>query len=105
MDGAVGPAGGVVLINLFEVPGEADDGFLAGWDSARDVLADQPGYLGTRLHRSLAPQAGFRFVNVARWASPEAFAAALRQPAFQRAAAAMPFPSHPSLVRGHPWLS
>lgn len=87
----------VVLINPFEVPAEADEGFLAGWDRAREMLTEQPGYLGTRLHRSLASDADFRFVNIARWANPGAFAQALQQPAFQQAAAAMPFASHPSL--------
>jgi hypothetical protein len=57
------------------------------------VLAQQQGYHGTRLHRSLTP-ADFRFVNIARWSSPLMFARALE---FTDAAAAMPFPSHPAL--------
>jgi heme-degrading monooxygenase HmoA len=89
-------APGTVLINPFEVPPEADEQFLTGWDRARDVLSTQDGYLGTRLHRALGP-ADFRFVNVARWASPQAFARALASPAFQQVAGAMPFPSHPAL--------
>jgi heme oxygenase (mycobilin-producing) len=87
---------GVMLINPFEVPAEADDQFLAGWDRARELLAQQPGYRGTRLHRSLAP-ADFRFVNVARWSDPAAFQQALQQPAFQQASQAMPFAAHPAL--------
>jgi heme-degrading monooxygenase HmoA len=88
--------GGVVLINPFEVPDDADERFLAGWDGARDALAEQRGYLGTRLHRSAAA-ADFRFVNIARWSSPLMFARALKQPAFQAAAQAIPFPAHPAL--------
>src|SRR5689334_871279 len=76
-DGEPDAAGGVVLINPFEVEADADEDFLAGWDRARGLLARQAGYLGTRLHRSLGP-ADFRFVNVARWASPTAFTAALQ---------------------------
>jgi heme oxygenase (mycobilin-producing) len=94
--------GGVVLINPFEVPDGEDDRFLAGWDLARDALAQQRGYLGTRLHRGLGP-ADFRFVNVARWSSPLMFARALARPEFQEAARAIPFPSHPALylvIRG-----
>jgi heme oxygenase (mycobilin-producing) len=101
-DGAVDTAGGVVLINLFEVGEDGDGRFLAGWDGARGVLAAQQGYIGTRLHRSAGP-ADFRFVIVARWSSPLMFARALQRPEFQEAAAAMPFPSHPALyqaVRG-----
>ena len=88
--------GGVVLINAFEVPDGADEQFLSGWDGARDALMQQRGYLGTRLHRSVAP-ADFRFVNIARWSSPLMFARALEQPAFRAAAQALPFPAHPAL--------
>ena len=56
--------GPVVLINLLEVPPAAEEGFIAGWDQARDFLAAQPGYRSTALHRSLGPDAEFRFVNV-----------------------------------------
>jgi heme oxygenase (mycobilin-producing) len=89
-------SGGVVLINAFEVLPDADEQFLTGWDRARAVLAQQQGYIGTRLHRSAAP-ADFRFVNIARWSSPLMFARALERPEFADAAAAMPFPSHPGL--------
>jgi heme-degrading monooxygenase HmoA len=95
-DGACDGADGVILINAFEVPVQEDERFMAGWDRARELLAGQPGYLGTRLHRSLGP-ADFRFVNLARWSSPSAFATAVDQPAFRQVAAAMPFASHPAL--------
>jgi heme-degrading monooxygenase HmoA len=88
--------GGVVLINPFEVPPDADEPFLTGWDGARPVLAQQQGYLGIRLHRSLA-LTDFRFVNIARWSSPLMFARALKRPEFTDAVAAMPFLSHPAL--------
>jgi Antibiotic biosynthesis monooxygenase len=87
---------GVTLINPFEVPADADDRFLAGWDQARGLFAEQRGYLGTRLHRSLGP-ADFRFVNIARWSSPLMFARALQRPEVQRITVAVPFPSHPAL--------
>ena len=45
----------------------------AGWEKARAYLAQQPGYLSTRLYRALAPDARFTFVNIAEWVSPEAF--------------------------------
>jgi heme-degrading monooxygenase HmoA len=89
--------GAVVLINLFEVPSGADEGFVAGWEQARDFLQDQDGYLSTELHRSLSPEADFRFVNVGFYQSPQAFQAAVRHPDFQRAAAAIPYRAHPGL--------
>ena len=89
-------------VHAFEVPAESDAPFLAGWHQARELLAAQPGYLGTRLHRSLGP-ADFRFVNTARWSSPLAFSKAVGQVEFQEAASALPFASHPALyevIRG-----
>ena len=82
--------GGVVLIDPFEVPAGEDDAFLAGWDDARTVLAEQQGYLGARLYRATGP-AGFRFVDLARWSSPLMV---------QRAGAkGIPVPSRPALYQ------
>ena len=100
-DGMSEVDGGVTLINAFEVPDGEDDAFLTGWDGARATLAEQQGYLGTRLHLALGP-AEFRFVNVARWSSPLMFARALARPAFQQAAQRIPFPSHPGLYQPLP---
>jgi heme oxygenase (mycobilin-producing) len=85
----------VVLINAFEVPEGEDDAFLAGWERAREFLSTQEGYLSTRLHRSLSPDAEFRFVNVALWESAHAFREATSQPEFKNAP--VPFPFHASL--------
>jgi heme-degrading monooxygenase HmoA len=95
-DGAADGDAGVVLINPFAVPPEADERFLAGWHAARETLAAHRGYQGTRLHRSVGP-ADLRFVNVARWSSPLAFSLAVAEPASRAAAGALPFPSHPAL--------
>jgi heme oxygenase (mycobilin-producing) len=97
-DRAPDGAGGVILINPFEVPADDDDRFLVGWKQVRDLLAAQRGYLGSRLHHSLAP-ADLRFVNIARWSSPLAFAKALQRPDVQEAVAAVPFRSHPALYQ------
>jgi heme oxygenase (mycobilin-producing) len=87
----------VVLINAFEVPPEGDDAFLAGWEGTREFLHTQPGYLATRLHRRLSPEVDFRFVNIGRYASPQALQAAVNQPRFRQAAAAIPHRAHPGL--------
>jgi heme-degrading monooxygenase HmoA len=84
----------VEAINLFDVPAEADEGFITAWERTRDFLADQPGYRSTALHCSLGGDAEFRFVNVAEWASPAAFQAATAQPAFpRRAVPLLPIPA------------
>ena len=91
--------GGVVLINAFEVPPDGDDAFLAAWEQTRQFLRGQPGYLATRLHRSLSPEADFRFVNIGHYASPQAFQTAVGQPEFREAAAAIQHRAHPGLCQ------
>jgi heme oxygenase (mycobilin-producing) len=90
----------VVLINAFEVPAAEAEAFIASWEKARDYLQTQPGYIDTTLHQALAPDSEFLFVNVAHWASPADFAAALQSPGFHEAAAAMAgHRAHPALYR------
>ena len=85
-----------MLINAFEVPPDGD-AFLAAWEQTRRFLRGQPGYLATRLHRSLSPEADFRFVNIGRYTSPQTFQAAIGQPEFRQAAAAIQHRAHPGL--------
>ena len=86
----------VTLINPFEVPPADDHTFVASWDAAREHLSRQPGYLDTTLYRAVQPGARFRYVNIAHWASADAFASAVADPAF-RAAARVPYPASPAL--------
>jgi heme-degrading monooxygenase HmoA len=95
-EGAPDGSEGVTLVNPFEVPAGEDERFVAGWERARAALADQRGYLGTRLHRSVG-DSPFRFVNLARWSSPLMFARATRRPEFREAAEALRFPAYPAL--------
>jgi heme-degrading monooxygenase HmoA len=87
----------VILINPFDVPeGIADDDFLRGWERAADYMRQQPGFVSSRLHRALAPDAPFRFVNIAEWASPQDFHAAVTSARFREIAGGAP-PGAPAL--------
>ena len=77
----------VILINPFEVPeGTDEEAFLRGWETAADYMRRQPGFVSTRLHRALAPGSPYRFVNVAEWASPQHFQAAVSSEEFREIA-------------------
>ena len=90
----------VVLINSFEVAAEEAEKFIAAWETTRDYLQAQPGYIDTALHQALAPNAEFQFVNVARWQTAEDFTIAIQSPGFQAAAAGLiGFQPHASLYR------
>ncbi len=66
----------VVLINSFTVPEGKLNEAITSWEAARDFLAQQPGYISTKLHQSLSPDAQYRLINVAEWESPGAFKSA-----------------------------
>ena len=66
----------VTLVNCFEVPAGREDEFLSMWQQVNTYMHGKKGYLEHKLHRSLSPDARFRFVNVARWASQTDFDAA-----------------------------
>jgi len=89
----------VVLINPFEVPAGKEDEFVDRWQQAAAYLRQREGFVSTRLHQSLDPQAEFRFINVAVWESAEHFRQAMSTPEFQAAAGQIPFSSHPALYR------
>ncbi len=63
----------VVLINTFSVEPVHEAATLTYWEDARDVLVKQPGYISTKLYRSLSSDATYRFINVAEWESKKHF--------------------------------
>ena len=63
----------VVLINPFVVEPAHEVDFVAGWMETAAVFSAEPGYVDTRLHRSIDPDARFRYVNIAHWSSAEAW--------------------------------
>lgn len=66
----------ITLVNCFEIPSGREEEFLALWQQVNNYMREKKGYLEHKLHRSLLPDAPFRFINVARWASQEDFDAA-----------------------------
>jgi heme-degrading monooxygenase HmoA len=88
----------VILINCFEVPPGREDDFLRGWHAIAEHLVKQPGYVATKLHRSLRPDARYPFINVGVWASPQDFQSATTSDEFRELAAALAeFPATPGL--------
>jgi heme-degrading monooxygenase HmoA len=90
----------LVLINAFEVPEGREEEFIRGWEATRDYLKSQPGYVDTALHQAVSPDPDFRFVNVGRWQSPQAFQQAIQSEGFRQVSAALAdFRPHPALYR------
>jgi heme-degrading monooxygenase HmoA len=74
----------VILINPFGVPKGREDECLAFWEKAAAYMKRQPGFIATRLHRAISPEARFHFINVAEWQSAEHFQAAVGREEFKR---------------------
>jgi heme-degrading monooxygenase HmoA len=86
-DGDVDGAGGVTLIEPFDVPPGDDARFLADWHRLRTLLGTQRGYLGSRL--LYAAGADLSFVAIGRWSSPLMRHRALQRPDVQTAAGSL----------------
>lgn len=93
-------AASVTLINKFVVPPGRDAAFRELWATTSRFFRAQPGFLSLRLHRAVSPDAQYRYVNVARWASVAEFRAAHATDEFRstvRRAGWAEFPSSPAL--------
>ena len=62
----------VTIINVFEVPADQVEGFIAWWRTRAQIMAAAPGFRDARLYRAASPRARFQLVNVAHWDSQEA---------------------------------
>jgi heme-degrading monooxygenase HmoA len=67
----------VILINPFSIPKGREEEFLKMWNETAQLMKNQPGFIDTKLHRSLDPDARFQFINIAHWESAEAWQAAM----------------------------
>jgi heme-degrading monooxygenase HmoA len=85
----------VRLISAFEVPPDADEAFIAGWEHARDVATARGGSSVTALHRALRGDAEFRFVNVGLVESPQAWRQSIGDG--ESPGGAIPFKAHSGL--------
>ena len=63
----------IILINPFEVPKGTLEETIKYWESGRDFLKTQPGYVSTKLHQSIIDDARFQLINIAIWESPQEF--------------------------------
>ena len=74
----------VTFINVFEMHSEHMDAFIKQWRERAAMMSTKPGFLDSRLHQALSPDARFQVVNVSHWDSADALQAATADPEFQR---------------------
>ena len=92
-----------VLINPFEVPEGKLEESIKYWETCRDFLKTQPGYISTKLHQSIKNDAKFELINVAIWENPKTFTDAMqkmmKQPNIVAVEGLKPTPSLYTVIR------
>lgn len=63
----------VILLNPFDVSAGKENEALALWERTAEAMRKSPGFISTRLHRAISPDARFRPINMAEWESPQHF--------------------------------
>jgi heme-degrading monooxygenase HmoA len=85
---------GVVVMNAFDVPGDADDSSLSEpWRRVHEFMRSRQGHRGARLLRCLGT-ADYRFVTIVGWEDEDAFAETIQTPTFGELLADIPYDSH-----------
>ena len=75
--------GPFTFINVFEIPEDEIDTFVAQWEERSRFMRSAQGHIVSELHRAVDPQMRFKVVNVSRWESQALFEAARRAPDYQ----------------------
>ena len=76
----------IIVINPFEISKGKEEQALAMWDKFAEYFRRQPGYVSSKLHRAIDPDARFHLVTIAEWESADHFGAALKNPELQKIA-------------------
>ncbi len=72
----------IVLINAFEVPKGKEEEAIKFWEVCADIMRSAPGFISTKLHKSVVPDARFTLINMAEWESVEHFTAVAQSEEF-----------------------
>lgn len=91
----------IIVINPIEIPKGKEKEALAIWDRYAEYFGKQPGFIGTKLHRSVDPKAKFHLINVAEWKNGEDFLRALNSQEIKNIGTGFPkdMPHYPSMYQ------
>ena len=91
----------ILVINPIVVPEGKEAKALEIWDSYAVYFRKQPGYIGTKLHKSIDPKAKFHYINVATWKTADDFMKALNSEEIKKIGNGFPkdMPHFPSMYQ------
>lgn len=63
----------VTLINVFSVPKDKEQEFVNWWQSIKDNITKQEGFISGKFHKSIKPDSKFNYINVALWENEDLY--------------------------------
>jgi heme oxygenase (mycobilin-producing) len=81
---------GIVTISAIEVPQDRIDETIQVWRRYNAFLAEQRGFVSSKLHRALESGTSFALVNVSDWATEQDYHNAVEQMIAQLGAPSVP---------------
>ena|SRR5690242_9883276 len=101
LESKTGLAEPVTLIKNYAVPADEAEAFVAVYEENARIMAAQPGFVRSRLHRALVERDEARFVHVAEWRSGAALDVATANPEWLASVRSM-FDDHGLHIRSEP---
>jgi len=91
----------IIVINPIIVPEGKEIKALEIWDRYAEYFKKQPGYIGTKLHKTIDPEAKFHYINVATWRTSDDFINALNNDEIKKIGNGFPkeMPHFPSMYQ------
>ena len=83
MASATSDEGPVTFINVFDIPTDEIDPFIAKWRERSRFTTSAAGFISAELHRAIDSETRFKVINVTKWESLAHFEAATRAPDFR----------------------
>ena len=72
----------ITFINVFDIPEDEIDTFIAKWEERSQFTTTADGFISAELYRAVTPDTEFKLINVAKWQSMAHFKVATTAPAF-----------------------
>lgn len=72
----------VTFINVFDIPADEVETFIAQWEQRSRLITSAKGFISAELHRAVDSETQFQLINVAKWRSRADFEAATTAPQF-----------------------
>lgn len=74
----------ITFINVFDIPADEIDTFIAQWQHRSRLVSSAEGFISAELHQALDGETEFQLINVSKWRSRAQFETATQAAQFRR---------------------